>query len=56
MPITEKNNQRLRVSSKQVETIEAEIDEMNNILKECHTLFSINVIHATKTQQKTIIL
>ena len=33
VPIAEKNNQRLRVSSKQVETIEAEIDEMNNILK-----------------------
>ena len=33
VPIAEKNNQRLRVSSKQVETIEAEIDEMNNILE-----------------------
>jgi len=33
VPIAEKNNQRLRVSSKQVETIEAEIDEMNNTLK-----------------------
>ena len=33
VPIAEKNNQRLRVSSKQVETLEAQIDEMNNILK-----------------------
>ena len=33
VPISEKNNQRLRVSKNQVETIEAEIDEMNNILE-----------------------
>ena len=33
VPLAEKNNERLRVSSKQVETIEAEIDEMNNILE-----------------------
>ena len=33
VPISEKNNQRLRVSSNQIETIESEIDEMNNILE-----------------------
>ena len=33
VPISEKNNQRLRVSTNQIETIEVEIDEMNNILE-----------------------
>ena len=33
VPASETNNKRLRVSSNQIETIEAEIDEMNNILK-----------------------
>ena len=33
VPISEENNQRLRVSKNQIETIEVEIDEMNNILE-----------------------
>ena len=33
VPVSEKNNHRLRVSKNQVKTIEAEIDEMNNILE-----------------------
>ena len=33
VPISEKNNKRLRVSINQIETIETEIDEMNNILE-----------------------
>ena len=33
VPVSETNNKRLRVSSNQIETIEAEIDEMNNILE-----------------------
>ena len=33
VPISEKNNQRLRVSSNQIKTIESEIDEMNKILE-----------------------
>ena len=33
VPISENNNGRLRVSTSQIETLEAEIDGMNNILK-----------------------
>ena len=33
VPISEKNKQRLRVSINQIETIETEIDEMNNMLE-----------------------
>ena len=33
VPVSETNNKRLRVTSNQIETIEAEIDEMNNILE-----------------------
>ena len=33
VPISENNKQRLRVSKNQIDTIEAEIDEMNNLLK-----------------------
>ena len=32
MPISENNNGRLRVSTSQIQTLEAEIDEMNSIL------------------------
>jgi cob(I)alamin adenosyltransferase len=32
VPISENNNGRLRVSTSQIETLEAEIDGMNNIL------------------------
>ena len=33
VPVNEKNNQRLRVSTNQIKTLEAEIDEMNNALQ-----------------------
>ena len=33
VPISENNNSRLRVSTSQIETLEAEIDGMNNILE-----------------------
>ena len=33
VPVSKENNNRLRVSTGQIETLEAEIDEMNNILK-----------------------
>ena len=33
VPISDNNNRRLRVSTCQIETLETEIDEMNNILK-----------------------
>ena len=33
VPLSEKNKERLRLSTNQIETLEAEIDEMNNILE-----------------------
>ena len=55
VPISQDNNKRLRVSKGQIEMLEAEIDEMNNILKPLNSFIlpggckSATFLHLSRT-------